>query len=67
MTTFLAVQGGARYAGVRDLTYRAHPFVNLANGVEVTEDVFESPANIAFEPAENRMHTIKAVLVAALS
>ena len=39
----------------------------LANGVEVTEDVFESPANVAFEQAENRMHTIKAVLVAALS
>ena len=33
-------------------------------GVEVTEDVFESPYNIAFEQAENRMHTIKAVLVA---
>ncbi len=42
-----------------------YPF--LANGVEVTEDVFESPANIAFEQAENRMHTIKAVLVAAFS
>ena len=42
-----------------------YPF--LANGVEVTDDVFESPANIAFEQAENRMHTIKAVLVAALS
>jgi ornithine carbamoyltransferase len=41
-----------------------YPF--LANGVEVTEDVFESPTNIAFEQAENRMHTIKAVLVAAL-
>ena len=39
----------------------------LANGVEVTDDVFESPANIAFDQAENRMHTIKAVLVAALS
>ena len=37
----------------------------LANGVEVTDDVFESPANIAFEQAENRMHTIKAILVAA--
>lgn len=43
----------------------AHP--ELANGIEVTEDVFESPANIAFEQAENRMHTIKAVLVAALA
>jgi ornithine carbamoyltransferase len=39
----------------------------LSNGIEVTEDVFESPANISFEQAENRMHTIKAVLVSALS
>lgn len=39
----------------------------LANGIEVTEDVFESPANVAFEQAENRMHTIKAVMVASLA
>lgn len=45
----------------------AAQYPNLANGIEVTEDVFESPANIAFDQAENRMHTIKAVLVAALS
>jgi ornithine carbamoyltransferase len=45
----------------------AEQYPELANGIEVTEDVFESPANIAFEQAENRMHTIKAVLVAALS
>ena len=45
----------------------AAQYPELANGVEVTEDVFESPANIAFDQAENRMHTIKAVLVAALS
>jgi ornithine carbamoyltransferase len=38
----------------------------LANGVEVTDDVFESDYNIAFEQAENRMHTIKAILVATL-
>ncbi|WP_099021367.1 ornithine carbamoyltransferase [Mycolicibacterium palauense] len=38
----------------------------LKNGIEVTDDVFESPVNIAFEQAENRMHTIKAVLVSAL-
>lgn len=44
----------------------AAQYPNLANGVEVTEAVFESPANIAFDQAENRMHTIKAVLVAAL-
>ena len=34
--------------------------------LEVTEEVFESPMNIAFEQAENRMHTIKAILVATL-
>jgi ornithine carbamoyltransferase len=44
----------------------AEQYPVLKNGVEVTEDVFESPANIAFEQAENRMHTIKAILVAAL-
>ncbi|NLO91808.1 MAG: ornithine carbamoyltransferase [Elusimicrobia bacterium] len=38
----------------------------LKNGIEVTEDVFESKASIAFEQAENRMHTIKAVMVATL-
>jgi ornithine carbamoyltransferase len=38
----------------------------LANGIEVTEDVFESKACIAFDQAENRMHTIKAVMVATL-
>lgn len=36
------------------------------NGVEVTEEVFESGASIVFDQAENRMHTIKAVMVAAL-
>ena len=39
----------------------------LTNGIEVTEDVFESPMNVAFEQAENRMHTIKAVMVASLA
>jgi ornithine carbamoyltransferase len=38
----------------------------LKNGLEVTNDVFESEYNIAFEQAENRMHTIKAILVATL-
>ncbi|MDO5638430.1 MAG: ornithine carbamoyltransferase [Neisseria sp.] len=37
------------------------------DGVEVTEDVFESEASIVFDQAENRMHTIKAVLVALLA
>lgn len=36
------------------------------DGIEVTEDVFESEASIVFDEAENRMHTIKAVMVATL-
>ena len=34
--------------------------------LEVTEEVFESPASIVFDEAENRMHTIKAIMVATL-
>jgi ornithine carbamoyltransferase len=36
------------------------------NGLEVTEDVFESKNSIVFDEAENRLHTIKAVMVATL-
>jgi ornithine carbamoyltransferase len=36
------------------------------SALEVTEDVFESELNIAFDQAENRLHTIKAILVATL-
>ena len=36
------------------------------DGMEVTEDVFESEASVVFDQAENRMHTIKAVMVATL-
>jgi ornithine carbamoyltransferase len=35
-------------------------------GKEVTEEVFESSASVVFDEAENRMHTIKAVMVATL-
>ena len=35
-------------------------------GNEVTEDVFESAASVVFDEAENRLHTIKAVMVATL-
>ena len=38
----------------------------IRDGLEVTNDVFESERNIAFEQAENRLHTIKAILVATL-
>ncbi len=36
------------------------------DSMEVTDEVFESPASIVFDEAENRMHTIKAVMVATL-
>ncbi|MDQ1248782.1 MAG: ornithine carbamoyltransferase [Actinomycetota bacterium] len=38
----------------------------MTEGLEVTNDVFESPYNIAFDEAENRLHTIKAIMVATL-
>ncbi|MDR1512319.1 MAG: ornithine carbamoyltransferase [Propionibacteriaceae bacterium] len=39
----------------------------LEDGLEVTDSVFESDASIVFDQAENRMHTIKAILVATLA
>ncbi len=36
------------------------------DGIEVTEDVFESDMSVVFDEAENRLHTIKAVMVATL-
>jgi ornithine carbamoyltransferase len=39
----------------------------MTSGLEVTDEVFQSGASIVFDQAENRLHTIKAVLVATLS
>jgi ornithine carbamoyltransferase len=39
---------------------------DLHGGMEATDEVFESAASIVFDQAENRMHTIKAVMVATL-
>jgi ornithine carbamoyltransferase len=39
---------------------------DMKRGIEVTGEVFESPASIVFDQAENRLHTIKAILVATL-
>jgi ornithine carbamoyltransferase len=36
------------------------------NAMEVTDEVFESEASIVFDEAENRMHTIKAVMAATM-
>jgi len=38
----------------------------LHGGMEVSHEVFESAHSIVFDQAENRMHTIKAVMVATL-
>ena len=40
---------------------------DLHGGMEVTDEVFESAHSVVFDQAENRLHTIKAVLVATLS
>lgn len=45
---------------------RIHERFGLS-AMEVTDEVFESPASVVFDQAENRMHTIKAVLVATLA
>ncbi|MGZ4483129.1 MAG: ornithine carbamoyltransferase [Nocardioidaceae bacterium] len=39
----------------------------MTSGLEVTDEVFESGASVVFDQAENRLHTIKAILVATLS
>jgi len=36
----------------------------MTSGLEITGEVFGSPASIVFDQAENRLHTIKAILVA---
>jgi ornithine carbamoyltransferase len=38
----------------------------MTSGLEVTGEVFESGASIVFDQAENRLHTIKAILVATI-
>ena len=45
----------------------AQQYPNLANGMEVTHEVFEANADIIFDQAENRMHTIKAIMVSTLT
>jgi ornithine carbamoyltransferase len=42
-------------------------YTDMPDGLEVTHDVFESEASIVFDQAENRLHTIKAIMVATLA
>jgi ornithine carbamoyltransferase len=39
----------------------------MPDGLEVTNEVFESAYSVVFQQAENRLHTIKALLVATLA
>jgi ornithine carbamoyltransferase len=39
----------------------------MAEGLEVTDEVFDSPASVVFDQAENRLHTARALLVATLA
>jgi ornithine carbamoyltransferase len=38
----------------------------MHDGLEVSHDVFEGPASVVFDQAENRLHTIKAIMVATI-
>jgi len=51
-----------RETGIGEKIYEKYKLEAL----EVTDDVFESDASIVFDEAENRLHTIKAVMVATL-
>ncbi|HYW77028.1 MAG TPA: ornithine carbamoyltransferase [Gammaproteobacteria bacterium] len=51
----------------RDTTYGEKIFQTYGlDGMEITDDIFESAHSIVFDQAENRLHTIKAVMVATL-
>jgi ornithine carbamoyltransferase len=52
-----------RETKVGEEIYREHGL----DGIEVTEEIFESKHSIVFDQAENRLHTIKAVMVATLT
>lgn len=73
--TAMAITGGARFMHCLPAYHDANTEIGrriaadfgIHGGVEVADDVFESPASIVFDQAENRMHTIKAVLLETLA
>jgi ornithine carbamoyltransferase len=56
----------ARHGWETGMGRRLHDKRGL-EALEVTDEVFESPASVAFDQAENRMHTVKALMVATLA
>jgi ornithine carbamoyltransferase len=59
------VNAGLMKATGKDSSIFLHCLPAVKGG-EVTEEVFESPASKVFDEAENRMHTIKAVMAATI-
>ncbi len=49
-----------------EISERIHTARGL-EALEVTEEIFESPASVVFDQAENRLHTIKALMIATLA
>jgi ornithine carbamoyltransferase len=74
MTTASALPTGPAAAPVEEDPRGRHTKVGqcivdrtgVTGGLEVSDEVFRPPAGIAFDPAENRRHTIKAVMAATI-
>ncbi|VFP79240.1 ornithine carbamoyltransferase [Buchnera aphidicola] len=49
------------------LGYEIHNKFHINNGLEITNDIFNSNINLSFKQSENKLHTIKALLVSCLS
>ena len=64
MPTWLSVLEGPPCARTVGREIMEH--TGMTGGLEVTGEVFGSPASIVFDQAENRLHTIKAILVVTL-
>ncbi|VFP78220.1 Ornithine carbamoyltransferase subunit I [Buchnera aphidicola (Cinara cuneomaculata)] len=47
--------------------FKIHNKFNIYNGLEITDNIFNSCINLSFQQSENRLHTIKALLVSCLS
>ena len=67
LDAFLKAQGIPGICGIDTRAVTQHiRQKGVMNAMEVTDEVFEGPRSIVFDEAENRMHTIKAVMLATL-
>lgn len=49
-----------------ELGYKIHKKYNFSSGIEITNDIFNSQYNLSFKQSENKIHTIKALLISTL-